>query len=430
MGSLAEGESRSGRRKRFAVVAAILVVLVILAFLRERPVPSTGHGVVVIHTGGDPRTNFLYEVEDDFNDLKFDDWNAESGGWSAARGFLAPADPSVAGLASRPCAAGNTSIWMSYRFAGASQEQSAEFAFRSDHESGRRLCLKLSPRDVSLVEGGSSTKVLASANVAATPGEWYELRILADGSNVTVWRAARRDEMAMLFSCLSCTVQKTSRIEFATAAGSDVGFDNLRVDSFNQYVRFAPVGNLSGALPFTVEAIAAPRWELERWMGGGVGKGEWHMQLEGMTRVPGAAFKRNEVKIVLQDVEGGKFVGNTAGTYTLDAEDPFWIEVVSEPDHPFECWDSPLDAFAKRDQASTVIRPEEDITVVPKYYSRPGVGAMDAVADMTYFLTVIDQSAALHAESAVDKFDLNNIRYDADGTNIYGGNGRPDVGEL
>ena len=98
-----------------------------------------------------------------------------------------------------------------------------------DYNNRIRIAFKPSEAIIQEADGGVYTRL--ETNTAADTDEdtWYDLRIVADGANVTVWRAERGEQMEIILDVSNASVTSTNLLHMEAQAGTDIRYDNIRI---------------------------------------------------------------------------------------------------------------------------------------------------------------------------------------------------------
>ncbi len=98
--------------------------------------------------------------------------------------------------------------------------------------SSAQLQLDIAPSSISLRQlyGGQWTYLETNSGIATTEGVWYDLRIVADGASVKVWRAARGEMPELVIDNADTDITGTS-VRFAAwvMADADYAFDDIGI---------------------------------------------------------------------------------------------------------------------------------------------------------------------------------------------------------
>ncbi|GMV95134.1 MAG: hypothetical protein AMXMBFR82_49120 [Candidatus Hydrogenedentota bacterium] len=181
------------------------------------------------YDAGDNLLTKVEPFEDDFNDGNYTGWSAWSGTWSAANNYLRMTPGSAATIAKA-----NTDNDNELRFsyvcndtsnAGYTLTVSPRYA-----SSGDRIYLEIKPGSINLSQRVSGVwSSLDTSATSSTQGTEYAIRVVCDGQNVTVYRAAPGALEEEILSTSSCTVASTNNVSFTPSANADYSIDNIRV---------------------------------------------------------------------------------------------------------------------------------------------------------------------------------------------------------
>jgi YD repeat-containing protein len=78
------------------------------------------------------------------------------------------------------------------------------------------------------IEGGSY-QYLDTEAIATTEDAWYDVRVVADGANVTVWRGEKGGAMEKILETSSASITTTSYLRFENAPYSDYRVDDIQL---------------------------------------------------------------------------------------------------------------------------------------------------------------------------------------------------------
>jgi len=93
------------------------------------------------------------------------------------------------------------------------------------------LALFLFPDRARLAQkiNGGSYQYLDTETIATTEDAWYDVRVVADGGNVTVWRGEKGGAMEKILETSSASITTTSYLRFGNAPYSDYRVDDIRL---------------------------------------------------------------------------------------------------------------------------------------------------------------------------------------------------------
>jgi RHS repeat-associated protein len=93
------------------------------------------------------------------------------------------------------------------------------------------LALFLFPDRARLAQkiNGGSYQYLDTETIATTEDAWYDVRVVADGGNVTVWRGEKGGAMEKILETSSASITTTSYLRFENAPYSDYRVDDIRL---------------------------------------------------------------------------------------------------------------------------------------------------------------------------------------------------------
>src|SRR5690606_2672025 len=198
---------------------------------------TSSSGNVVAHYAYtyDDADNMLTKVEpffDDFNDGDYTGWIVLNGSWSASSTALLKTDNGWGNVAVLSDDADNE-IRFDYRFTDISGADMGQVIPR--YLSGDdNLAILIAPGAIilySTVSGTSTT--LDYETFSTTQDQWYTLRIVCDGSDVTVWRSTEGELETEVLSTSSAAPTTTDAVLMGivndTMSNSPFEFDNIRI---------------------------------------------------------------------------------------------------------------------------------------------------------------------------------------------------------
>ena len=179
---------------------------------------------------GDNMLTKVTPFEDDFNDGNYTGWTVGTGTASAAAGYV-----ETTGYTSlyRSNADGHLEQWISYYVDPATTATglyARVWARYANTDESVTIYLKDTEMRIYQKDDGVGTFLATNTAADTNEGVWYEMRIVADGTNLKVYRGERGHMMEEVFNT-TVAVTTTSKLLCYAEANTVVRFDNIRVNS-------------------------------------------------------------------------------------------------------------------------------------------------------------------------------------------------------
>lgn len=213
--------------------------------VRKNATGNIQAGYTYTYDGGD---NLLTKVEpfmDDFNDGAYSGWTVASGTWSASNNYLSD---TVANAA-------NDAIWkndftddnhesrFSYRKISTGSSEHLYYNIRYlDANNYIRVDLKGDGTARLLQNSAGTQSDLATNNsVSVSTNTWYDVRVVADGATVKVYRKTGTNMESEILSANTATVTSSSKVGFSTTFYAKYDLDDVWLigPSLNSTTTFA-----------------------------------------------------------------------------------------------------------------------------------------------------------------------------------------------
>jgi len=175
---------------------------------------------------------------DDFDDRTVSGWTGLD--WSASNGFRVLLESS-ADFTSIYRSNTDADLEMQYRYFTSTSGYWGQVYFRFD-DFNNYAVVQMTDSKLRLFEkvGGTTTVLDENTSAPTATSTWYTVRIVADGSDITVYRS---EDGEMEEEVLSATTSQltTSRVQISNGAGSDYVYNDVRIvsDDLNNTTTFA-----------------------------------------------------------------------------------------------------------------------------------------------------------------------------------------------
>ena len=179
---------------------------------------------------GDNMLTKVTPFEDDFNDGNYTGWTLGGGSATAASGYM-----QTTGYSNfhRTNSDADLEQWISYYVDPATTATGLYARVWARYDTGdENIAIYLKDTEMRIYQRDNAVGTFLATNTAAdtTEGVWYEMRIVADGTNLKVYRGERGHAMEEVFNT-TVAVTTTSKLLCYAEANTVVRFDNIRVNT-------------------------------------------------------------------------------------------------------------------------------------------------------------------------------------------------------
>ncbi len=182
------------------------------------------------YDAGDNMLTKATPFEDDFNDGNYTGWTVGTGTASAASGYMQTTGYSNF---SQNNTDADLEQWISY-YVDPSTTATGLYArvWARYASSTENIKIYLKGTEMRIYQKDDAVGTYLATNTAAdtNKGVWYEMRIVADGTNLKVYRGERGHAMEEIFNT-TVAVTTTSKLLCYAEANTVVRFDNIRVNT-------------------------------------------------------------------------------------------------------------------------------------------------------------------------------------------------------
>ena len=168
--------------------------------------------------------------EDDFNDGNYTGWTLGGGSATAASGYM-----QTTGYSNfhRTNSDADLEQWISYYVDPATTATGLYARVWARYDTtDENIAIYLKDTEMRIYQKDDGVGTFLATNTAAdtTEGVWYEMRIVADGTNLKVYRGERGHAMEEVFNT-TVAVTTTSKLLCYAESNTVVRYDNLRVNT-------------------------------------------------------------------------------------------------------------------------------------------------------------------------------------------------------
>lgn len=233
---------------------------------------------------------------DDFNDGDYTNWNNWSGTWSAANGYLEKTNTDSNGVLGKYFPEFNNELLISYR---CSDVTTTDFCYVRFLTAGSDAVLVyIYPSLIEMKEYVSGQFVQTdSETITTTQDAWYDLKVVVDGGNVTVWRGPKGGALTQILTMSGVGLDTQTWFSLGLVGNTNIHyqFDDFSISSTQAY---------SSGTTVSVDANAPTGNSFDGWTG----------DLTGTTTPQNLLM--NASKSVTADFHGGLLTINVTGSGT------------------------------------------------------------------------------------------------------------------
>jgi len=180
----------------------------------------------------DDGDNLITKVEpffDDFNDTDYAGWSSSSS-WSVSNGYMERSSGTTGFYRSNTDA--DLELWFSYCNGDTSSNDYASSTYIRN-ASPDYVRVWIAPDRMRLLQksGGDYTTLATNTSATTTEDVWYDVHVVCDDSDITVWRGQRGGAMSQVLSTSSATVTTTDYLMFVPVEDSTYRYDDIRLVS-------------------------------------------------------------------------------------------------------------------------------------------------------------------------------------------------------
>lgn len=192
----------------------------------------------------DAGDNMITKVEpylDDFSDGTYSGWTVASGSWDASATYLKNTVRTGSAVTIATTDA-NNEVRLRYLCEEQTDANSgAAVYFRCS--SGSYAYARIQPTQMQLMQysGGQYTTFQTNTNATSSYNTWYNLRIVADGANIQVYRNQDGAMEELVLSTTAATVTSTQMVRIGMSSSCTYRFDDIRIiaDDLSNTTAFA-----------------------------------------------------------------------------------------------------------------------------------------------------------------------------------------------
>ena len=216
------------------------------------------------YDAGDNMLTKVTPFEDDFNDGNYTGWTKGTGTASAAAGYV-----ETTGYTSlyRSNSDADLEQWISYYVDPATTATGLYARVWARYSTGdENIAIYLKDTEMRIYQRDNAVGTFLATNTAADTNEgvWYEMRIVADGTNLKVYRGERGHAMEEVFNT-TVAVTTTSSILMYAEANTVVRFDNNRLNSDSLSTTTTYAYNNANELTSMTDYNGATRFTYDDW---------------------------------------------------------------------------------------------------------------------------------------------------------------------
>jgi len=173
---------------------------------------------------------------EDFNDQDYTGWGTWTGTWSASSGYMEKTN-SGAGTFQRTQTDADIDLRLRYYRDSSSSSGTAGIVcprFDTSTEYDDRIRVVIWPGEVWLDERAGEpgyTRLDTNTDVDTSDDTWYDYRIVADGSDVDVWRGTAGGSMVKILTTSSASMTTSDNVAVSCLTDNYARFDDIRMVS-------------------------------------------------------------------------------------------------------------------------------------------------------------------------------------------------------